>query len=520
MKRSGLGLSCTWMVICINVGSNLAGFFLVRLLYQYAHPVPQWREMISALEWEVALALLGFLVPIAVLILHWLAAPVNVAVNTLEAGADLQLEILEQAKRRALNLPFLAALMNLVAWIVPAVAFPVIFYVRGPVPIPEAIAGVAYNFTNAVMITLLAFVLLEQACRRRIIPLLFPEGRLRDQKMTLGLTIRSRLMLLYAAICFIPMFQTALITNVGTTHPSTEADLRAIVTNIGTFSTILFVFIATYGFWLVTLFARNLSEPTAEIMDATAKIRAGENSVKVQVVSNDEIGYLGDRVNEMAKGLRERERIRKLLNLFTSPEIGREILSGRTFEGAEIRRVTVLFSDLRGFSTMAERLPPELVLETVNSYFNEMSTAIVEQSGIILQYVGDEIEAVFGAPLDDPRHADKAVVAALIMRERLAKLNEARVERGEEPLRHGIGIHTGTALAGLVGSKYKLSYAMVGDTVNIASRIQDLTKELESEILISGQTHDSLMVPRSTEGPLTVSVKGKTQAVQVFRLNE
>lgn len=520
MSRSAGTLACTWMVIGINVGSNLAGFFLVQLLYRYAHPVPQWREMISALEWEVAFVLLAFIVPVAVLVLHRLAAPVNQAINALRGGEGLSAQSLERAKRRALNLPFFAALMNLIAWIIPAVAFPVIFYFRAPVPVVKALAGMVYNFTNAIMITLLAFVLLEQACRRRIIPQLFPEGRLSDQKKAAALTIRTRLMLLYGAICLIPMFQTVLITNVATPQALSNADLRAVLVNIGTFSMILFAFTASYGFWLATLFARNLSDPAREIMDATEKIRAGDNNITVQVVSNDEIGYLGDRVNEMAKGLKERERIRKLLNLFTSPEISREILSGRTFEGAQIRRVTLLFSDMRGFSGMAERLPPELVFDAVNSYFDEMTAAVIEHGGIILQYVGDEIEAVFGAPLDDPQHADKAVAAALAMRERLAKLNEKRAGRGEETLRHGIGIHTGTALAGLVGSRHKLSYAMVGDTVNIASRIQDLTKELKTEILISGKTHQALTIPRSCEGPLTLPVKGKTKTVEVFRLNE
>ncbi len=513
-------LSCTWMVIAINVGSNLAGFFLVQLLYRYAHPVPQWRQMISSLEWEVGFLLLSFLVPVAILILHRLAAPVREAVKSLRTGAELSPDALERAQRRALNLPFFAALMNLIAWIIPAVAFPVIFYFRAPVPMLKAVSGIVYNFTNAIMITLLAFVLLEQACRRRIIPILFPEGRLSDQKMAATLSIRTRLMILYGAICLIPMFQTALVTNVASPLELSDADLRAVLVNTGTFAIILFAFTASYGFWLAKLFARNLSEPARQIVEATEKIRAGETDVKVQVVSNDEIGYLGDRVNEMAKGLKEREQIRKLLNLFTSPEISREILSGRTFEGAEIRRVTLLFSDMRGFSGMAERLPPELVLDAVNSYFDQMTEAVIEHGGIILQYVGDEIEAVFGAPLDDPLHADKAVAAALAMRERLTKLNEKRAGRGEELLRHGIGIHTGTALAGLVGSRRKLSYAMVGDTVNIASRIQDLTKELKCEILISGQTHEALTVPRKSEGPLTLSVKGKTKTVEVFRLNE
>jgi class 3 adenylate cyclase len=167
---------------------------------------------------------------------------------------------------------------------------------------------------------------------------------------------------------------------------------------------------------------------------------------------------------------------------------------------------------------MAEQLPPEEVVKSINRYFSEMSAAIIEHGGIVLQYVGDEIEAVFGAPMDDPAHADKAVAAALEMRFRLAALNEERSLSGQEPLQHGIGVHTGKALAGLVGSKYKISYAMVGDTVNIASRIQEINKDLNSDIVISEQTYRSLKVPREVSSPFTVSVKGKTNVLNVYQL--
>ena len=150
--------------------------------------------------------------------------------------------------------------------------------------------------------------------------------------------------------------------------------------------------------------------------------------------------------------------------------------------------------------------------------FGAMSEAIVENGGIVLQYVGDEIEAVFGAPVHDPDHADKAVSAALSMRERLDKLNQERRAKGGDSLRHGIGVHTGQALAGIVGSKYKISYAMVGDTVNMASRIQELNKEMNSDILISEETYRSLKRPVQVSGPVSVSVRGKRQSLEVYQL--
>lgn len=504
------------MVVCINVGANLIGFFLVQVLLHYAQPVDQWHGT-SLPGWKTSAWLLALLVPTSVLVLLALASPVNQALLAIKTGETVSGGY-DRARRRAVNLPFQAALMNLVAWIIPAVAFPFAFRFNKDLPTINTAVSILYNFTNALMITLLAFVILEYACRRSVIPLLFPGGRIHDQPGTVRLTIKGRLMIMYGAICLIPMFQTALMINANASVAWTRMNPWDALSNLGSFAVILFGFTAVYGFWLATLFARNLAEPTREIMDVAERVRSGNYDSQARVVTNDEIGFLGDRVNEMARGLAERERIREVFNLFTSPEIARKILADSTAGTGETRLVTLLFSDLRGFTRMAEQLPPEQVLKSINRYFSEMSAAVIEHGGIVLQYVGDEIEAVFGAPMDDPLHADKAVAAALEMRLRLAALNEERSLSGQEPLRHGIGVHTGKALAGLVGSKYKISYAMVGDTVNIASRIQEINKDLNSDILISEQTYHSLKVHREVSSPLTVSVKGKTEVLNVYQL--
>jgi class 3 adenylate cyclase len=513
MNRFLSTIPFSWIVLGINIGSNLAGFFLVQVLLGNAYPQEEWHRM-AALDSGTNLALLAVLVPAAMVVLLVLAAPVNSAFKALKRGKELSETALKNARRRAINIPFYAAFMNLAAWVIPSVAFPVFFKLRSPDSSFNLGVAIIYNFSNAVMITLLALVLLEQACRVAVIPKLFPEGRVKDEGKTFRLTIRHKLLIMYFAICFIPMFQTALMINANAWY----ADPNVVLPHLGAFSVILFMFAALYGLWLVLLFSRNISAPAREIMKAAETISAGDYDARVQVTSNDEIGHLGDRVNEMAKELKERERIREVFNLFTSPEISREVLSRKSFTGGEIRQVTLLFSDLRNFTTMAERFSPEKVLDSINNYFEEMSAAVVQHGGIVLQYVGDEVEAVFGAPLDDPAHADKAVAAALEMRARLAALNHRRLEQGQDPLNHGIGIHTGPALAGIVGSRYKISYALVGDTVNLASRIQGLTKELDADILISKDTRDSLTLSRTLSAPFNAQVKGKQKSVQIFRL--
>jgi class 3 adenylate cyclase len=154
----------------------------------------------------------------------------------------------------------------------------------------------------------------------------------------------------------------------------------------------------------------------------------------------------------------------------------------------------------------------------LNAYFSEMEGAIRASGGLVLQYIGDEIEAVFGAPVADGRHADQAVRAAREMSRRLAAWNGERTRAGKAPLRHGIGIHTGTVLAGSIGSRDRLSYALVGDAVNLASRIQSLTKELGTEILVSGATQARLADPAALARVTTTRVKGKSDEVAVYRL--
>jgi adenylate cyclase len=136
----------------------------------------------------------------------------------------------------------------------------------------------------------------------------------------------------------------------------------------------------------------------------------------------------------------------------------------------------------------------------------------------VLQYIGDEIEAVFGAPVTHPRHPEHAVRAALEMRDRLAAWNAARQRTGRPPLRNGIGVHTGVVLAGNIGSADRLSYALVGDPVNVASRIQGLTKELATDVLVSGTTRARLNGGVALRALPSVRVKGRTAEIEVYAL--
>jgi adenylate cyclase len=238
----------------------------------------------------------------------------------------------------------------------------------------------------------------------------------------------------------------------------------------------------------------------------------------VRVTSNDEIGYTGDVINEMNEGLKERDFIKDTFGKYVAQEVRDEVLSGRIPLDGEMKEVTVLFADLRDFTPMTESHEPKLVVKIMNSYFKEMSEAIQDQGGLVLQFLGDEIYAVFGAPISRTDHPERAFRAGVTMNERLVALNQQFSNQGWPNLRHGIGIHTGEAIAANIGSPDRLSYLLVGDTVNLAARLQGFGKELGADIIISKTTRSRLEDDLPLKELPAARVKGKSQPVEIYAL--
>jgi class 3 adenylate cyclase len=269
---------------------------------------------------------------------------------------------------------------------------------------------------------------------------------------------------------------------------------------------------------LASFVANSVAGPLRQLQASMARVEQGALDTACPVVSNDELGEVAEGFNRMVAGLRDRERIRDTFGKYVGPEVRDEILSGRTAPTGGQCEVSILFADLRDFSTWVESSPPEEVVTGLNAYFTEMDAAIRAHGGLVLQFIGDEIEAVFGAPQSDPLHADHAVAAALEMQTRLEAWNAGRRQRGERTLRHGIGIHSGTVVAGNIGSSERMAYALVGDAVNVASRIEALNKHFGTEVLVSGTTRSLLQHPQQLTAMPAVRVKGRAAEVDVFSL--
>ena len=251
---------------------------------------------------------------------------------------------------------------------------------------------------------------------------------------------------------------------------------------------------------------------------------AGINTISAAVVGLQVTGFnlmallTGWMVDRQRRQRRERNFINEPFGKYVSREVRDEILAGRISLKGELKEVTVLFADLRDFTRLVETIPPREVVAIINTYFEAMSAAIASHHGLVLQYIGDEIEAVFGAPVALDNHQQCAIDAALQMRTRLSQVNLELARQGYPPLRHGIGLHTGKVVAANIGSPQRLSYAMVGETVNVASRIQGLNKDYDTDILISDAVRKGLdrCVDMSPLPP--VNVRGIREPLLVHRV--
>lgn len=247
--------------------------------------------------------------------------------------------------------------------------------------------------------------------------------------------------------------------------------------------TLLFIsfFVWSVTFWVITPLIK-LSEATDPIM----KGKYDEAEIPIVGRRQDELAKLTRSFDHMVQGLKERENIRAVLDKVVSREVADEILKNRIQLGGEDRVVTMLFSDIRGFTALTEQFSPQKTISLLNLYMTRMSRVIESEGGLIDKYVGDEIMALFGAPVFHAEHALRALSAGMLMIETINLMNAERKQQGEPLFEMGIGIHTGLVVAGNMGAEDRLNYTVLGRNVNLAARLCDVAKA--GQLLISEHT--------------------------------
>jgi class 3 adenylate cyclase len=430
-------------------------------------------------------------------------------------------------QRAALNSPINSALISLGMWLIAALGFGLAGAVTTTpegvhVDVISLLVGVLslLGLPGVVAATLVYFIT-ERSWMTEI-PVFFPDGDV-SSVSAFRMTMRRRLFVLFV-IQAMPLLLLAatgysqvrriLLTRDLTRVPA-EAQLarflslELFVVGVGMLAAVTLAF--TLGGYLVrSLEALNRS---------MAAVRRGDLETTMPVTSNDEFGELVEGFNAMVQGLRQEEVIRRLFSVYVTPEVAEHAIAHGAELGGQLSAATVLFSDLRSFTALTERTEPDRLIAMLNRYFQAMSAVIVRHGGFVNKFGGDSLLAVFGSPLnpiDD--HAGQAVVAAQEMVRALADFNVDQARRGEPAVRFGIGVATGPVVAGNVGSEDRLEYTVIGDTVNLASRLEAMTKTAGTPVLISGTTADALGAAPALAPMGEIAVRGKAEPVAVYTL--
>jgi adenylate cyclase len=261
-----------------------------------------------------------------------------------------------------------------------------------------------------------------------------------------------------------------------------------------------------------------LSRPISRLMEGTRAIADGNYAITLHVDSRDEIGELTHSFNEMAASLREKDAIKRAFSRYVAREVVTEILKDpdKIVLTGERREVTVLFCDVRGFTSISERLSPEEVVSLLNAFYTLMIDATFKHDGTLDKFLGDGVMAVFGAPIFHADHSVRALRTALAMQAGIRDLSARRVAEGKDPLKIGIGVNAGSAVAGNVGTEARMEYTVIGDSVNLASRLESYAKA--GQILISGHTY-ALVKSAIDARPLgPMKVRGKEDELDVYEV--
>ncbi len=256
---------------------------------------------------------------------------------------------------------------------------------------------------------------------------------------------------------------------------------------------------------LTVLLSNSITRPIFDVRRQLARVRGGDYTARVPVLTSDELGELAHDFNLMAKGLQEREEMREAFGTYVDKDVVQLILSGQfPQEGVEVD-VSILFCDVRGFTSYAESAAATEVIATLNALFEQIVPIVERHGGHVDKFMGDGLLAVFGAPELFPDHADRAVAAACeIVRVTTSGLSIAA------------GVNTGRVVAGPIGGSGRLNFSVIGDAVNVAARVEAATRETGDDVLLTASTKAMLTRPLEVVSRGTLPLKGKAEPVELF----
>ena len=283
-------------------------------------------------------------------------------------------------------------------------------------------------------------------------------------------------------------------------------------------TSVLWIFLLTMVGILVFVFilSRGVSQSLVKLSNAAKSVAKGEFKTQVEVTNRDEFGLLSQTFNTMVNDLAEKEKVRNLLGKVVSPQVAHKLLEEGVELGGEEREVTVLFCDIEGFTQLSELKSPTEMLDALNTFFSGVSNIIEAHGGVVDKYIGDAVMAIFGAPLHDDKHACNAINCAIEMCKSADNL-VCKLKLENSYCNFGIGVHTGIVVAGNIGSVNRLNYTVIGDTVNVASRVEGQTRVFNTKLVATEATVKQC--PHINFISLgDVKLKGRSEKIEVFTI--
>jgi adenylate cyclase len=318
--------------------------------------------------------------------------------------------------------------------------------------------------------------------------------------MRVGVPLRWKLL---GALPLINVVTGVVVSGLSTNGHATLRDLGVDVL-------VAIVVAFTISFELTLLLSKSISAPLEDLLAATERVKRGDLSARVPVLSGDELGDLAGSFNEMMSGLEEREKLQSAFGSYVDPQVARRVLDeGELLKGDEVE-VTILFVDIRDFTPFAESASAAESVARLNEFFDLVVPILAQQGGHANKFIGDGVLAVFGAPQRLPDHADRALDAA-------CEIAAAVEERFGEKLRVGIGINSGPVVVGSIGGGGRLEFTVVGDPVNVAARVERATRETGDVILLTEATRCLLTREHAELEPRgSMPLKGKSDGVALW----
>jgi adenylate cyclase len=427
-------------------------------------------------------------------------------------------------RRRARNAPAAIGLIGFAPWLASALFFPAMTLAHfgrwsGELMSQQVLSPLVNGFLAATT----SYLLVDLVFQRMVTPRVFPEGDLTQVEGSIAPGVSLRLLIFLLAVAFAPLFTMLGLVRAAAVRFAAGIPAAEVVPHLTSGTLVTFFLYGTLGVCLTLVVARIITRPLVEMAAGLRRVAAGDLEVTVRVTSDDELGVLETGVNSLVAALRDREHILRTFGHVVEPSVRDHLLSGDLRPGGELREASVLFCDLRGYTAIAERTPPAEMVATLNEFFTVMTAWVRECGGFVDKFVGDAMLVVFGLFDRDRsstrrRSAGDGLRCAIGMRGKLGALNAERTAAGRTPLRIAIGFDAGEVLAGTLGAEDRHEYTVIGDTVNVAQRLQELCRELGRDLLVTEAAYElareSGFAPEAAER-MSVPLRGRSEPVRV-----